>query len=266
MDILTFGFMQKALIAGLFLSLLSGFISFFVVSKDLAFIGTGIAHITFGGLALGVFLQISPALTGALFALFSGLVIALFSFERKVSVNLSVGVFLSFSMAVGILLIKASPNPNTDVFSYLFGSILSIGTNDLIFLGIVCICCMVIFGVFFKKFLILIFDPAYGKAIKIPVKLFHIVLIVFLSASILSMIKVAGTILVEGLLIIPALSGYLIARNYKDQLIYSFIFSFLSIFGGIFLSAFVRFLPSGPAIILTGCLILALCFIFRKRR
>lgn len=266
MDLFASLFLQKALLAGLFLSVIMGFLSFFVVSKDLAFVGTGIAHITFGGLALGIFLNIDPMTTGILFAIFAGLGISFFSFEKKVSVNLAIGVFLAFSMAMGLILIKLSKSYSGDIFSYLFGSILAIDAFDLLLLGGIALLTLLSFSLFFKRFLLLIFDPAYGQTLKIPVRIYHTFLILILSIAIISMVKIVGTILVEGLLILPALSGYFLSKNYRQQLFYSFLFSFLSIFGGIFISASPLSLPSGPAIILTACLFLILGFIFRKRK
>ena len=107
MDIFQYAFMQKALLAGVFLALSTGFISFFVVNKDLSFIGTGIAHILFGGLALGILTGLPPFLCGAVFALLSAFGIAAFSWNKKISANIFIGIFLSLSMALGIQIGRA---------------------------------------------------------------------------------------------------------------------------------------------------------------
>ncbi len=265
MEILQYSFMQKALVSGLFLFIITGFVSFFVVNKDLSFIGTGIAHIAFGGIALGILIGVPPFLSGAVFCLLTAMGIAAFSFNKKISANVFIGIFLSFSMALGILFIKMKQNANIDIFSYLFGSILGINILDLILFGAITLIMIFFFLLYMKKFLLMIFDSTYGQAIKEPIKFFHYTLIICIAIAVILMVKIVGIIMVEGLLILPAISAYHISKNYWQQLFYSLIFSFVSIFGGLFISASALKVPPGPSIIVIAFIIFLVTLIFKKR-
>lgn len=264
MDIFQYAFMQKALLAGVFLALSTGFISFFVVNKDLSFIGTGIAHILFGGLALGILTGLPPFLCGAVFALLSAFGIAAFSWNKKISANIFIGIFLSLSMALGILFIKLQSS-NIDVFSYLFGSILGISSTELLLFGSLSLFLITFFLFNLKNLLLSIFDPMYGQAIKAPVLFFHYALLLGIALAIVFMVRIVGVIMVEGLLIFPGISAYYIAKNYRQQIVFALLFAFISIFGGIFLSASGLKLPAGPAIILSAFVIFVICYALKKR-
>lgn len=264
MDILSFAFMQKALAAGALIFIITGFISFFVVNKDLAFIGTGIAHITFGGLAFGLLINVNPFISGVIFALTAAFFIAKLSYNKKISSNNMIGVFLSFSMAAGIIFIKLSHSVKFDVFSYLFGSIISLSYYDLIILSILTVFLIVFFTVFFQQYMLILFDPIFGLTQKLRVKLLHTLLILIIAVVIVSLVKIIGIILVEGLLVLPGLSAYFIAKNYRQQLFFSFVFSFISVFAGIFISASSLSLPSGASIIMVAFFIFLITLFFRK--
>jgi len=152
-----------------------------------------------------------------------------------------------------------------DASSYLFGSILSISAADLWILLALSVILTVFFLCFRRSLLVLIFDAAYGQAMKMPMETLYFALILMLAGSVLSMVKIIGAVLVEGLLILPAMTASLLASNYRKQLGLSFLFAALSLFLGLFLSATPLSLPPGAAVVASGFIFWVLALIFKRK-
>src|SRR4030042_4383448 len=131
LEILSSAFMQKAFFVGIIVSLISGLISVFVVLRRMSFIGAGISHAAFGGVAIGFFTGINPTITAIFFSIAIALGIEFVSRKGKVSEDASIGIFFASSMALGIVLISLSRNYNIDLFGYLFGNILAISDREV---------------------------------------------------------------------------------------------------------------------------------------
>ncbi|HOJ50415.1 MAG TPA: metal ABC transporter permease [Spirochaetota bacterium] len=258
--------MEIFILISLIISFPIGIISFFIVNKQIGFIAEGIAHIAFGGLALGLILDISPFFVGAIVAVLSGLLITYLSLKGKVSENLFIGVFLSFSMSIGIILIKLSGKYGVDLFSYLFGSILNITDSHIIYIFIFSISITVLFIIFRKKIAFFIFDPLFLKIKGININLMYYTIVAIISISIIYLIRIMGIIMISGIMIIPGLISFFITSNYKKEVLFSISISFLMLISGIYLSYIYSFLPPGPTIIIVGVIFLLLSFIFKKRK
>jgi len=246
------------------ISLPIGIISFFIVNKELGFLAEGIAHISFGGLAIGIVLNISPFWVGTTFSVLSGLIIGFLVIKSKISENLFIGVFLSFSMSLGVILIKLSNNYGVDLFSYLFGSMLNVDTSKLPYIALFSILIVLLFLFFRKKIIGIIFDPVFLKIKGIKIEKIYYGIMIVISFSIIYLIKIMGIIMISGTLIIPGLTGLFISKNYKTEVLLSIISSFLMISLGIILSYSYSFLPTGPSVIIVGFIVLILSAIFNK--
>ncbi len=263
MDFLHYEFMQKALFSGLLLSIITGIISFFVVNKNLSFLGVGISHIAFGGLALGVLIGINPLFVALIFSLIASFIIGKLNQKERIKEDASIGILFAFSMALGIVFIYLKEGYSTDLFSFLFGSILTITNLNIIILFVILFLILFFMVFYFKEFIIMIFDPDYGRIMGIKITLFYYILLGLITISIIGTIKIVGTILISGLLVIPGVTGYIIAKDYKSHLLYSILFSFIDIFIGLILSFYFD-LPSGATIVISGIIILSLIFILKK--
>ncbi|MBI3592951.1 MAG: metal ABC transporter permease, partial [Nitrospirae bacterium] len=129
-DILSYGFMQRALLTGAVLAIFSGIISVFIVLRRVSFLGSGISHAAFGGVAIGFLLGINPLLTALIYSIMVAFGIEQISTRGRLNEDTAIGIFFSSSMALGIVLIGLSESYNVDLFGYLFGSILAITHED----------------------------------------------------------------------------------------------------------------------------------------
>ena len=122
--------MQRALSIGLIIGALGAVLGVFVVLKRLSFMGAGISHAAFGGIALGYFLGWNPILTAVIFCISVGIGISMLIENNRIKEDTAVGIFFTSTMALGILLIGLKKGYNIDLFGYLFGNILAVSGED----------------------------------------------------------------------------------------------------------------------------------------
>ncbi|MDP3110966.1 MAG: metal ABC transporter permease, partial [Thermodesulfovibrionales bacterium] len=171
MEILSYGFMQRALITGIVVSILTGIISVFVVLRRVSFIGSGISHAAFGGVAIGFFAGINPMITAMIYSILIAFGIERISSKGKVAEDTAIGVFFSSSMALGIVLIGLSKSYNVDLFGYLFGSILAISENEMWLTIAITVVILAALAVIMKELLLTTFNEELAIVSGIPTRL-----------------------------------------------------------------------------------------------
>jgi zinc transport system permease protein len=263
MEIFDYTFMQRALLAGALISVVCPVISFFVVNRNLGFIGAGIAHAAFGGMALGSFLGIDPVGTSMFFSGAVAVAIAKISRSRKISEDSAIGVMFSASMAIGVILIGLKKDYAVDLFGYLFGNILAVTKGDIIGVAVMGFVVLVVIGAFFKEFLTLCFDEEYGRTIGLPMTALYYVLLIMIAVAVVMCIKVIGIVLVSALLILPAATAQMWFRDYRAVIAGSIVFSLVSVFSGLLISYYLN-LASGATIVLLGTLLFAVSGALRQ--
>ena len=247
-EVLHFEFMQNALMAGVLTSIICGVIGTLIVVNRLVFLSGGIAHSAYGGIGLAFFLGI-PYMVGAVgFSFLAAMVMAGVSLKSKQRADTIIGVIWAVGMASGILLLDLTPGYNVDLMSYLFGSILSVPTSDLITMAVIGLLIFLVVSYFFSDILMMSYDEEFARVKGVPVKKLYFLLIGIVAITVVMVVQVVGLILVIALLTIPPY----IAEKYTKSLIQMMLLScLLGIFftlGGLF-AAYALDLTSGAAII-----------------
>lgn len=264
-EILGYTFMQRALMASLLIGTVSAIIGVYVVLRGLAFIGAGIAHASFGGVALGFLIGVNPALTAVLFSLLTAWGIAWTSRRAEVKEDTAIGIFFAASMALGILFIGLMQRYNVDLFGYLFGSVLAVTAEDLqlsLLLGAVVLLTV---GLFFKELLFVTFDAELARVSGLPAGALHVLLLSLMALTIVLSIKVVGIILVSALVVIPAAAASQLTEDFRRMMVLAVVIGNLSAIAGLFLSYWLD-TPSGATMVLAATLIFFLGTQFSPRR
>ena len=196
-DILRYEFMQNAVAAALLASLACGIIGTYVVVRKIGFISGGIAHAAFGGIGIGYYLGVNPLLGLIPFSLFSALGIGLLSKKAKVAEDTAIGSFWAAGMAVGVLFIGLAPGYAPDLFSYLFGNILTVPRFDLLMIA----------GL--DLFIVLTVAEASG----VPTMLFYLLQLGLIALTVVVLVRVVGIVMVIALLTIPPAIARSFSRN-----------------------------------------------------
>jgi ABC-type Mn2+/Zn2+ transport system permease subunit len=265
MDILEYAFMQRALIAAVLVGMVCSVIGTYVVLKKLAFIGAGISHSAFGGVALGYLLDVSPLGVAIPFSLATAMAIGWVSRKGRISEDTAIGIFFAGTMALGVLFVGLSTGYNVDLFGYLFGSILSVSTSDIwiilgLGLGVVGVVLLL-----FKEFFFMSFDEEMAAVSGVPVGWLYFLLLGLIAVTVIVSIKIVGIILVAALLVIPAAAAFQLTRGFVRMMLLSVLFGVVSGVAGLFISYYAD-LASGATIVLTAAAIFLLCFALSPKR
>jgi len=258
-----YGFMQRALAAGIVIAIICSVIGTFIVLKRLSMIGDGLSHIALGGVALGLFLNINPVISALIFSSLGA--VGINSLKRaKIYGDVAIAIFFSAGLAVAVVILSLAKGFNVDLFSYLFGSILTVNETDLqvmLGLGIFILGTVVIF---YKELFYITFDEISARASGIPVEKLNTLLVVLTAITVVISLKIVGILLVSSLLVVPVATSLQISRNFKETILISMIFAILSVVVGLIISFYFN-LASGGAIVLTSVIVFLIVMIYKNR-
>ncbi len=264
-EVLKLPFFQNAIIAGIIVGIITAVLGTFVILRKMSFIGTGIAHSAFGGVALGILIGVDPFLSALIFCIFTGFLIAFTSRNFNISEDSAVGVFFPAMMSLGIILLAFVKGYSPNLLSYLFGDILLVSKSDLIISFIVFIIIILFILVFYRELTYITFDSEFSKVMGIPVEIYDYLFISLISLAVVVSIKIVGIILVSALIVIPPLAALKFSRNYIAYIIYSVIAGIISTIGGIILSYYLN-IPPGATIVIFATFIFILSLIMYSIR
>jgi|YelNatPaOPRAMG01_1025707.scaffolds.fasta_scaffold00902_4 zinc transport system permease protein len=258
-------FIQRALIIGSIIAVVGGLIGPFVFYRKMAFMGVGIAHGTFAGIALGILIGVSPLPVAIIFAIGLGIFIGFISKTGKISEDVSIGILFSFAMGLGIFLISISPGYHTDIMGYLFGDILAISNYDMYLAIIVLILVFLWYMIRSRQMKYMTFDEDFAKISGVPVGIDYYIFMALISLMIVIIVNFVGVILASSIIIAPAAASKLIVKKFSAMVILSMVFGEIAIFSGITFSYDLN-ISSGPSIVFFITFVFILSLIFNKIR
>ena len=259
LEVLQYEFIQNALIAGLLASVACGIVGVYVVVKRIVSISGGIAHASFGGIGLGYFLGINPVLGAMFFAIASALGMGLIIRRTRLPEDTAIGILWAMGMASGIIFIGLAPGYAPDLFSYLFGNILTVPTLDLVLMLILDIVIILLVVLLYKELLFLSFDEEFSTVVGVPTRRLYLLLLCLVALTVVVLIRVVGIILVIALLTIPAAIARHFTYSLKKMMLLAILLGIVFTFSGLWLS-YLLDLASGATIILVSGLALFTSF------
>lgn len=249
-ELAALGFMEKAYVSGIMISIITSILGLFLVLRKLSLIGDGLAHASFGGIAIGLLLNINPMLTALVVSTIGSLGIHKLMSKAKAYGDSAIAVILSAGMAIAITIIGYVKGFDVDLFSYLFGSILTTSNTDILIIAAVFISVLIYLKVFYKELVYLSFNKELAALNTNKSKLSEKIFIVLIALAVIVAIKAVGILLVTALIVIPPLTALQISNSFKESLFLSCSVSITSMLGGIHL-AYLWNLPPSGVIVLT---------------
>ncbi len=253
-ELFQYNFFTNALMAALLASITCGIAGTYIVTRRMVFISGGITHASFGGIGIAYFLGLNPVLGAAVFSILSAMGIEFVSSRSNVREDSAIGILWSLGMALGIIFIFLTPGYAPNLMSYLFGSILTVGTTDLWLMAALALFLALFFIGFYHMILFIAFDEEYARAHKAPVQLFKYLLISLVAITIVLNIRVVGIILVISFLTIPQSTANLFTNNFRSIIFLSILIGIIGSVTGLMISYYWN-IPSGATIIFTFVLI-----------
>ena len=230
---------QRALLSAMMVTIVAGFLGSFLLIRNLALIGDGLAHVSFGGVAVGIVLGASSPLWYALvFSVISSILIYEMQSREILTGDASIAIFLTGMLAFGLVLLRHSGGGITlDIEGYLFGNLLLIDSADLDLITTISIISLLTLMVIHSALLAITIDPLAAKIQGLPVRGIGLIFSVITAMVVVSMVQVVGTLLVTALLVTPAATAQLIGRSFRSCILLTQIFGFSSVILGLYLSA-----------------------------
>lgn len=261
-EFLNYGFTQRAILAGSFIALLCSMLGIFLVLRRLSLIADGLAHVSFGSVAIGLLLKIYPLYASILIVLLSSYGIMKLMEKARLYGDAAIGVVSAFSIAIGILIASKAGGFNIDIFSYLFGNILAISKEEVILSVVLSCIVMLVIVLFYNELFSVTFDEDLALVSGIKAKRINSVLILLTAITVVLAMKIVGILLVSALLVLPAVSAFQISKSFRSAIFFSCLFSIISVLLGIFIS-FTYNLPTGATIVIININIFLIMFFLK---
>jgi zinc transport system permease protein len=265
LTLLHYDFMRNALLAGVLVSIACGVVGSLVVINRLSALSGGIAHAAYGGLGLAVFLRWPPLVGAIIFSIVSSMFMGYVNERNKDRSDTIIGVVWAAGMAFGILMIDVSKGYYVDMMSYLFGSILAVSWETIVFMALLDVVIITAVSLLFKEFVGMSYDEEFSSIVGAPVRALYYILLLLIAMSVVLLIRVVGLILVIALFTIPASIAEMFTKNVRKIMIVASGLGIFFTISGLFLSYYLN-VTSGATIIMVAAVSYGLAFLGTKRR
>jgi len=274
--ILRYEFLQNAFMTGILIGLVAPLLGVFIVVRRLSLIADALSHVTLAGIAASLLLEkkflmfsgLNPIYMGMVFSVGGSLFIEKLRGVYKQYQELAVPIILSGGIGLGVIFISLADGFNTDLFSYLFGSVTAVSRTDLWTILAITITVAIVIFLLYKELFLLSFDEEYAKASGLAARSIHFIFIIMVALVIAGSMRVVGILLVSSLMTLPVAASIRIAKGFKQTIFLSVIFGEISVLGGLSLAYYMDLAPGGTIVIISVFILILAIFIkksgFRK--
>ena len=266
MDIFSFfqyEFIWRAVISGSFIALVCSILGVLLVLRRLSLIGDGLAHVTFGSVAIGLLFKQHPVYLSIPIVMASSLAILKLTEKAKLYGDAAIGIVSSLGIAGGIIIASVAGGFNIDIFSFLFGNILSISQAEVLTSIALSIVVLLSIIFFYHEHFATAFDEEFAKISGIDTKKINAILVLLTGVTVVLTMKIVGIMLTSSLLILPSVTALQIARSFKNTMVVSSICGIVSVIIGIYAS-FVMNLPTGATIVMVNFLLFLTAYAYKN--
>ena len=230
---------QRALLAAIMVTIVAGFLGTFLLIRNLALIGDGLAHVSFGGVAVGIVLgATSPLWYALIFSISAAILIHEMQSREILTGDASIAIFLTGMLALGLVTLRIwGGGITSDIHGYLFGNLLLIDESDLDMISFICVVSLILLTLIRSGLLATTVDPLSARVQGLPVRGIGLLFSVITAAVVVSMVQVVGTLLVTALLVTPAATAQLVGRSFRSCLVWTQVFGLSSVLLGLYFSA-----------------------------
>ena len=264
---LSYPFMQRGLVAAVLVGVVCAVVGTYVVLRGMAFFGDALAHTILPGVAVGYI--ISGGAREPLFwwalgtAVLASLGIGAIIKNARIKEDTAIGIIFAGMFALGIAIISTVRSYAVDLSHFLFGDVLGVTTQSLVWMGIFGGLVLVFIVAFYKEFLTLSFDPVLAVTLRLPVGVLNNLLLVLIAVTVAVAMQTVGVALMVAMLVTPAATAYLLTKRLPSMMLISAVIAALSGVVGLYVSYYAG-ITSGSAIVLTATLVFVVVFLERQ--
>lgn len=262
-EIFTYDFMNRALLAGLIIALVIPILGSFLVARRYSLIADSLAHVSLAGVGAGLLLGFAPIVVALPVTIGGALLLEWMRQKQALSGEIGLAILMSGGLALAVVLANLAQGVNVDFTSYLFGSITTTTTTDLITLGVAAAIILAVIAGAYKAFLYMSFDEDSAQIAGYKTQLLNYVLVAMTAAMVVAGLRIVGGLLISALLVIPVVAASRLAHSFGQTISIAVACAAISVIGGLIL-AFYAGVAAGGAIVLCALLLLILALIWKR--
>ena len=267
MSILTmfsYHFIQRALIVGVLVSLCAALLGVSLVLKRYSMIGDGLSHVGFGALAVASAFHLAPLAVAVPVVVLSAILLLRLRGSSRVKGDAAIAIISSSALAVGVIVVSVTSGMNTEVSSYLFGSILSLSRGDAVLSVILSLAVLALFLLFYPRLFAVTFDETFARATGTRADLYNTLLAVLTAVTVVIGMRMMGALLISSLIIFPALSAMKLCRSFRSVILCAALISVVCFLVGM-IASYAFETPSGASVVAADLIAFALCSLFGRK-
>lgn len=264
--IFSYPFMQRALIAGVLVSLCAALLGVSLVLKRYSMIGDGLSHVSFGALAIAVALGVTPLYFSIPVVILAAFFLLRMASHPRWNSDAAIAVMSASALAIGIIVISQTTGMTTDVDNYMFGSVLAMTEADVVLSVALCIAVLVLFILFYHKLFAVTFDENFSRATGLKVDRYNTLLSILTALTIVLGMRMMGAMLISSLVIFPALTAMRLFKSFRGVVVCAAVTSVACFCTGL-VASFTLSTPVGASVVVANLtLFLLSCLASALRR
>ena len=264
LSMFSYHFIQRALVVGVLVSLCAALLGVSLVLKRYSMIGDGLSHVGFGALAVASAFHLAPLAVAVPVVVLAAVLLLRLRGSGHVKGDAAIAIISSSALAVGVIVVSVTSGMNTEVSSYLFGSILSLSRGDAALSVILSLAVLALFLLFYPRLFAVTFDETFARATGTRTDLYNTLLAVLTAVTVVLGMRMMGALLISSLIIFPALSAMKLCRSFRGVILCAALLSVICFLAGM-IASYAFETPSGASVVAADLIAFALCSLFGKK-
>lgn len=256
-EMLSYPFMTRAFLVGSLVALCSALLGVSLVLKRYSMIGDGLSHVGFGAMAIAAAMNAAPLTVAIPVVIVAAILLLRISGNAKIKGDAAIALISTTSLAVGVMVISLTTGMNTDVYNYMFGSILAMSAEDVKLSLVLSVFVLILFIVFYHKIFAITFDETFARATGVKAGVYNTLIAVLTAVTIVLGMRMMGALLISSLIIFPALTSMRVCRTFTSVIINAAVISVVCLIAGVTLS-YVAATPAGASVVLANLVMMVL--------
>lgn len=250
LNMFSYHFMQRALVVGVLVSLCAALLGVSLVLKRYSMIGDGLSHVGFGALAIASAFNLAPLAVAVPVVVIAAVLLLRLSRSSKLNGDAAIAMISSSALAIGVITVSLTSGMNTEVSSYMFGSVLSLSRSDAVLSVILSVAVLALFILFYPRIFAVTFDETFSRATGTKTEVYNTLLAVLTAVTVVLGMRMMGALLISSLIIFPALSAMRVCKSFRGVVLCAALISVICFVTGVTVSYFLE-TPTGASVVVT---------------
>ena len=251
LEMLSYPFMVRAFVVGILVALCSALLGVSLVLKRYSMIGDGLSHVGFGAMAVAAAANAAPLAVAIPVVIVAAVLLLRISGSSRIKGDAAIALISTSSLAIGVMVISMTTGMNTDVYNYMFGSILAMSREDVALSVTLAVVVLALYIFFYQKIFAITFDETFARATGVKAGLYNTLIAVLTAVTIVLGMRMMGALLISSLIIFPALTAMLACRTFRSVTIHAAVISVVCLAAGLLMS-YLGGTPAGASVVMAN--------------